>query len=463
MLLPPPSGPHVGDVRFYVSIYKFILRMKEEMSKFRSRWQQRLVTILVIAVILAGVITLITIGYRFDWTGFARKTLWDWLGLLIVPVVLAIAGFWLNQIQKSREERTTEQRDKTEREIAADNQRETALQAYIDKIGELLLHEHLGESLDSSQTENIARARTVTVLRTLDPSRQVSLLRFLHQASVLRICTEEKLSEMDLGEADLVEFDLSRFNLSKANLHRANLRRANLRGANLYEADLRGANLYEADLRGADLRGADLRSWDDLREDNLYKITFVTSTKLCKADLRGANLRGADLRGADLSEADLSEADLSWANLNKTNLSKTNLSRSTLKPTNDRTMDAFIYGLYASGDSQRTGDINGADLSKAILMETILSGAKGLTDAERARYASMSALVDPISSVSPFQSSVSLPTSSMSQKDTSEDCPVMSVEVANASFSTSDPVFPIQEESANANKSDTHPQQNPLS
>ena len=64
----------------------------------------------------------------------SAKTFWDWLQLLIIPVVLAVGRFWLNQIQKSREEKITEQkaeierkaekqRTQTERDIAADNQR----------------------------------------------------------------------------------------------------------------------------------------------------------------------------------------------------------------------------------------------------------------------------------------------------------------------------------------------------
>lgn len=116
------------------------------------------------------------------------KTLWDWLQLLVVPAMLAIGGFWLNQIQKGRDEKATRQRDKTEREIAADNQREAALQAYIDKMSELLLVNHLRESsleksglsldpmskvlqpihsqnlLQGEEAQQIARVRTLTAL-----------------------------------------------------------------------------------------------------------------------------------------------------------------------------------------------------------------------------------------------------------------------------------------------------------
>jgi len=164
-----------------------ILQWREQAmeARFRSWWQhikQRRVAIKVTTAMIVIPVALI-VGYRFDVTGFngyiqvstvhtiggpmagtvtrtevyqPGKTLWDWLQLLIIPVVLAIGGFWLNQLQKSREERTTEQRaktereaaakrDQTERDIALDNQRETALQEYIDKLSELLLKEHLGE------------------------------------------------------------------------------------------------------------------------------------------------------------------------------------------------------------------------------------------------------------------------------------------------------------------------------
>src|SRR5260221_6890 len=138
-------------------------------SKFKA-WVQRVRKPLVIVAVIVGVLALLVVfalGYRlnWDWTGLGpysppnkdsnfqrEKTLWDWLQLLIIPAVLAVGGFWLNQIQKSREEKATEQRTKIEREaaekraqaerdIALDNQREAALKEYFDKMSELLLHE----------------------------------------------------------------------------------------------------------------------------------------------------------------------------------------------------------------------------------------------------------------------------------------------------------------------------------
>lgn len=121
----------------------------------KQRWIAIGATVLVSVVVIA----LIAVGYRFNWTGFNRyispqlkpnqqyqpeKTLWDWLQLLIVPVMLALAGFWFTQIQKSREQRTTKRREKIERDLALDNQRESALQGYTDRLSELLLKRAFG-------------------------------------------------------------------------------------------------------------------------------------------------------------------------------------------------------------------------------------------------------------------------------------------------------------------------------
>src|SRR6266571_6803910 len=110
---------------------------------FSSLWRQvkqHLVTVLVIAAILAVAIALIIIGYRFDWTGFngnskSGKTLWDWLnllGVLAVPVVVGFGAVWFT----TRQGKVADAENK-------DNQRETALQAYIDKMSELMLVHNL--------------------------------------------------------------------------------------------------------------------------------------------------------------------------------------------------------------------------------------------------------------------------------------------------------------------------------
>jgi hypothetical protein len=63
--------------------------------------------------------------------------------LLIIPVVLAVARYVINLTIRRGEQEATKQRAQSEREIAEDNQREEALQVYIDKISELILDKNL--------------------------------------------------------------------------------------------------------------------------------------------------------------------------------------------------------------------------------------------------------------------------------------------------------------------------------
>src|SRR6266516_7705048 len=97
---------------------------------FSSLWRQvkqHLVTVLVIAAILAVVIALIIIGYRFDWTGFngnskSGKTLWDWLRLLIIPLALAVIALVFQLANTRTERQIAKQRYEQDQQIALDKQ-----------------------------------------------------------------------------------------------------------------------------------------------------------------------------------------------------------------------------------------------------------------------------------------------------------------------------------------------------
>ncbi len=89
------------------------------MGTRRSWWQYiRNHSFIAKGIIVALLVPFVFIfsAYRFGWsgTGFLNKTLWDWLQLLIIPVVLAVAGFWFNH----RERKAAELRAYTESKAA---------------------------------------------------------------------------------------------------------------------------------------------------------------------------------------------------------------------------------------------------------------------------------------------------------------------------------------------------------
>jgi Pentapeptide repeats (8 copies) len=190
------------------------------------------------------------------------KSLWDWLnllGVLAIPAVVGLGAAWY-----------TAQQGKVSARENTDNQREAALQEYIDKMSELLLKENLRESSPNDGVRIVARARTLNVLHRLDRERKGIVIQFLFESDLLSI--------VDLSYADLSDAHLFRANLTNANLFCADLRKANLFLATLVSVNLSEAYMPEADLRGASLNLADL-----------------SGANICFADLRGANLTGAIL------------------------------------------------------------------------------------------------------------------------------------------------------------------------
>jgi hypothetical protein len=220
------------------------------MGEKRSWWKQikrpSVIGIIAVSVLL---VALIVVEVRFYGTGFAGKTLWDWLGLLgvlAIPVVVGFGVAWFTAQQAKVSDAANERQHETELQIATDNQREAALQAYIDKISELLLKEHLGERAadgklkpEYEQVRNVARVRTITVLTQLDARRIGYVFTFLNEAKLMSPTFNN--NAVSLGGADFHSI-----NWTQANLSQAHLTIANLSQAHLYHADLSNANLSGA-------------------------------------------------------------------------------------------------------------------------------------------------------------------------------------------------------------------------
>jgi hypothetical protein len=217
-----------------------------------------------VMVLLLILFILVRIGYRYEWTGFggashpkgrveghpASKTLWDWLELLMVPLALAVVGLWFTVQQDARQQTVENQRAQ-----------DTALQAYLDQMSQLILHRHLLESEARDPVYILAQARTSTVILRLDAEHNASVIRFLSDSGLTK---SSKASVSLLRGIALSGADLSGADLSEADLHGADLSEADLSEADLSDTDLREANLEDADLSNADLEDAKVsKKWLD--------------------------------------------------------------------------------------------------------------------------------------------------------------------------------------------------------
>jgi hypothetical protein len=193
-------------------------------------------------------------GYLFGWkwTGLPKQTFWDWLDILLVPLVLAIGGYLFTRSENRATQAAAERR-------ALDD----ILQAYLDGMAQLLTDKErpLHQAQRGDNLSTVARARTLTVLSRLDGYRKRNVLEFLYESDL--IDQEQAL----LDESNRIEKHHNIIRLHQADLIEARLAAVNLSGALLREAVLIGADLRRADLSGADLSWTVLRGAVLIRAD----------------------------------------------------------------------------------------------------------------------------------------------------------------------------------------------------
>jgi uncharacterized protein YjbI with pentapeptide repeats len=322
----------------------------------------------------------------------AKKSLWDFLDLLIVPLALAIIGFGFTVQQQARQTQIENQRDVRAQAVEEQRAQNEALQAYLDQMSHLMLEKDLLRSDVGDSVFTLARARTTTAISQLDGEHNQAVTRFLSDSGLLKdpaLLANADLEDAELPKAMLQDAELPKAMLQDANLAGTQLNRANLTGAVLLGAVFSAAekgggdtNLITADLTKTDLSKAALQG-ANLAHCTLDKAT-LTNAALQRAQLNSASLRGADLSDAALQDADLSSAYLSGADLQEdvplfafkkeaTNLTDAKLIHAALQ-------DANLSSTYLSGADLTDADLADADLADAYLSDANLTGAKGWTE-----------------------------------------------------------------------------------
>lgn len=236
----------------------------ERISIFRKWVKEHTLQIIIGFFIILAILLVLGLAYQrwilglrnwADCTGFAEytgnvpkddrgKTLWDWMELLIIPVVLAFGAFFFNKSERDNDRKIAEERIKSEQRVALDRQREITLQSYLDKMTELLLRENGGlrESPSNSEVRIVARTRTLTTIRSLDGIRKGLIIQFLYEADLIG-CRNTILI---LNEANLTGIDLQKAFLFSAQINYASMESANFSYSNLARVDFSFNNLQRS-------------------------------------------------------------------------------------------------------------------------------------------------------------------------------------------------------------------------
>jgi len=321
-------------------------------SKNAGSWIQEHILGVGLGIIVLIVLLVMLLGsiFAWDWVGIVeysyrpdgtvervigKKTIWDLVAVLIIPLILALGGYWFSRIEARREQSA--------------RTRENYL-TYLDKMSELI-DEGLTSEEGDPPKRLVARARTITVLRGVSMEEKLDIIAFLFVARLI-IATYSDSGIVDLRDADLRNVDFT--GLAGSNYYHLDLSGAKLIGANFSRSDLMWAHFIEADLSEALF--AD--SYTDLRETVFYRST-LRKTVFRKASMRRAILIETDSRGAVFEDADLQDAYFILANASKANFS-----------------NVKAYGLDARGAKLSFADFGHADLRKANFGKVLMKGNK---------------------------------------------------------------------------------------
>ncbi len=331
-------------------------------SFLRKSWLLRGFWVVLLAAVLGY---LIWLGYRPDasrYTGFGHtpipdpnttatgKFLWDWLQLLIFPLVVAGLGTAVSLIQKN-----------TEQKISSDKDNETALESFMDSLFKLALENNLAEI--EPPVRLFLETKVHNLARRLDGYRKGLLLQFLYKTELTRRSSPLiSLENADFARADLKSMILVDQDFTGISLAQADMTDGIFYGSDFYFADLTGARLVDAKINDSNLTAATLDAVS-------AQTVRLERSRLATASLREAHLEQANLTSTDLSRANLEQAHLHEAVLTQANLQEANLQRADLRR-------ADLSGADLRKANLSRANLRGANLEGANLDGAILDGAK---------------------------------------------------------------------------------------
>lgn len=205
----------------------------------------------VFVLLLFGLV-LVLLGYGESWTGFSsapikadhtsKKLLWDWLDLLLVPLILVLGAFFLENSRR-----------KSELDTEADNQRQVILDNYFEKVFHVV--SETNESiLEISQTNRyLIRSRTLSALRQLDGHRKAVVLQFLYELGLIGKDPVIVLNGADFTNSYLDNCTLMSCELRGGDFSGSSIREANLRGADLCACNFTNVDFSKTDMTGSNL------------------------------------------------------------------------------------------------------------------------------------------------------------------------------------------------------------------
>ena len=350
---------------------------------------KKTVSVFVIVFFSSILVLSIVLGYLYElnWVGVIDtatgeiKSLWDWLELLIVPLILAIGGWWISHVEKLRSQNLKD----TEVLVLVEKQRQDSLQKYIDDMTSLLLGNITDEwDEDDIILNAVIISQTLATLKMLDGTRKGILLQFLCDLGLISI--EKNPQTQHFGSLDIRMADLSNANLNGCRLYGVRLMEVNFSGATFYSATFYGSDLWQSNFTAADLTYSEFisaRMVDSTFQDTKMirsnaSDLVLTRAKISNSVFNNSLLHEASFKNAKIAQTAFAHCILNGADFSDATLNKVDFSNADLSP--------WVEGKRTSFRNSKLVDVNfdnadltGADFTDAQIDLRSIKKAKTLT------------------------------------------------------------------------------------
>jgi len=118
------------------------------------------------------------------------KTLWDWMQLLIIPIMLLTIGRWYSNVTRE-----------SDLAIADEQLQKQKLANYLNKMEDYMLNRGLREAKDQDDSSIVymAQIQSIAALRSVDTKRQELILQFLYDVGLSDIFAGASMDNIDLS------------------------------------------------------------------------------------------------------------------------------------------------------------------------------------------------------------------------------------------------------------------------
>lgn len=256
-------------------------------------WIKGLLSVLLFSLSILLVIIISNWISNFKWSGFQKKSFWDWLQLLIVPLMLAFGAFYLNYASETRD-----------KQIAEEGKQQELLKDYFSKMQTLIVETKKSKESQPNpdrapllpEFQPIAQALTLAVLDELDGKRKGKIIIYLAKSGLinkdrplidLETANLQKLelnnnwtgSLIQITGADMTEAQINDINFANSNLARSNLSHATLKDVTFENSDLSGVNIDGATLKNVTFKKGINNNYKDACYSPKTTVTSEPSQK----------------------------------------------------------------------------------------------------------------------------------------------------------------------------------------